>query len=84
MREEAQLRQAVEHHAGGLQILDPLHNLLDDLAQLEIGRMENGLLAVGIETELADQLVDRETFQAPPSWVVAEARNSSSVSDSVM
>ena len=40
----AQLREAVDHHPGRAKLVDPCPDLLDHLGELNLGRMEHGLL----------------------------------------
>ena len=49
LREQANLRQAVDDHAHGLEPLDGLENSLNGFAELEVGRIEQALVVVRVE-----------------------------------
>ena len=49
LRQEADFRQAVDHHALGLEPLDGLEDALDGLAELEIGGIEQALVLIRIK-----------------------------------
>lgn len=68
LRQQAHFRKAVEHHTGRAQAIDAFHDALDRLAQFDLGRLQDRLLAVGVQPFLIDQL---EQFDAVKIPVVA-------------
>ena len=85
LREQADLRQRVEHDALRLAALERLEDQLGGLAELEIGRIEQALLLIRIEQALGrHQLEDLDFVTDRPAMRVGAARSSCSVSDSVM
>src|SRR6185369_8994718 len=64
--QQADLRKAVEHHAGRSDALDLLHHEPDGLAEFEVGRVEDRLLALGIQAEFGrNQLEDFDAVDIP-------------------
>ena len=49
LRQQPDLGKAVEHHPARFRALDRVENLLGGLAKLEVGRIEQALLLLGIE-----------------------------------
>ena len=63
---QAQLGQAVEHHAGGIDALDLLEDEIGRFAQLHLGGMEHRELAVRIERRLRwHQFEDLDALERP-------------------
>ncbi|MNI36541.1 hypothetical protein D3C73_905950 [compost metagenome] len=49
LRQQTNLGQAVEYHAGRLEALDRVENLLGGFAQFQVGGIQQALLGLGIE-----------------------------------
>ena len=64
LREQTQLRQAVEHDAVRLEVVDAVDDLPHRLAEFDLGGMQDRLLAVRVEAEFADELVDLDARRA--------------------
>ena len=63
LRQQANLGQAVDHHALRLEPFDRLEDALDGLAEFEIGRIEQALMLIGIEHAFRrHQLEDLDTL----------------------
>ena len=66
LRQQPDLRKAVEDDAGRRHARDLVHHHLDGLAELQVGGVDDRLLAFGIEAELGrDQLVDLDAVEIP-------------------
>jgi len=66
LREQPDLGDAVEHHAMRLQPLDLLHHHVDRFAELEVGGVKHGLVALRVERQLRrHQLEDIDAVQRP-------------------
>ncbi len=65
LSEQAQLRETVEHDPVGLCLADAGNDVLDGLAEFELGGMQDRLLAVGIEAHLVDELVEVDAVERP-------------------
>jgi hypothetical protein len=64
--EEPHLRKTVEHDARRVGLLDLVEDQLRRLAELHLGRVEQRLLALGIEACLRrDQLEERDIVEGP-------------------
>ena len=66
LRQQAQLRQAVEDEPRRALLLDALQDAPGGLAELELGRVEQGLLLLGAEAGLGHQLDHRDAVERPP------------------
>ena len=66
LREQANFRQAVEHHAVGLVPLERVEDAPRRLAEFEVGRIEQALLLLVVEQAFGrDQLEDLDVLQVP-------------------
>jgi hypothetical protein len=65
LRQKAQLREAVEHDALGLEGVDPLHHPAHRLSELHLRRMQQGLLLIRIEAGLGNEFEQFERVQGP-------------------
>src|SRR5665213_646621 len=64
--QQAQFRQAVDHHAAGVDAGDRVADLLGGLAKLHLGGVEQGQFLLGIEHGLRrDQLEDVDAVERP-------------------
>ena len=58
LRQQANLRKAVEHDAARLHPLDGLENLLGGLTELQVGRIQQALLLFGIQQAFRRQQLE--------------------------
>ena len=65
LRQEAHLREAVEDDPGRRGMLDPRHDLVQGLAEFDLGRIEDRLLGVRVEAGFVEQLEDLDAFERP-------------------
>ncbi|KAF1854886.1 hypothetical protein Lal_00009772 [Lupinus albus] len=65
LRQQAHFRQAVEHDAGRPDPVDLVHHVARRLAQLHFGGVEDRLLRIRVEHQVAGQLEDLEAVDRP-------------------
>jgi hypothetical protein len=65
LRQQAHFRQAVEDHAGRLQLLDRGHHAPSGLAQFDLGRMQDRLLGLGTQPFFGHQFEHLHALEGP-------------------
>src|SRR5215207_2904281 len=63
--QQANFREAIEYDSGWLEVVNPGDDLSDSLAELDLGRVQDGLLAIRIESHLIHEFVDLDAVKQP-------------------
>ena len=84
LRQQPQFGEAVEDHAGRIDLVDAVEDQLRGLAQLHLGWMKDSQFALRVERRFGGHQFEMSTPSSDQPWRCATRRSSCPVSDKVM